>query len=149
MAENHIGVPDALGARLILAYSFYQQGTQGWTQNSADDLIDWALRECGRTDMANSPARAWVKGQRLAEALTEASAILVLDGLEPMLSPKPSLGTDAHRIVDEGLASLVNSILHQPEPIAFCLISSRLKIHELAEMKNTKAHLRDLPHWTK
>ncbi len=134
-----------LGASLVLAYSFYHQGTLGSTQPSADDLIDWALRECGRDDIAASPAEAWMKGKHLADALIAANAILLLDGLETMQDPVRVEETGAHPVMDRGLASLLHHLMMQPEPTTFCLISTRLRVHDLCEYELSTSDQGDTP----
>ena len=97
------------------------------------------MRACGELETADSPAPAWLKAQRLANALVTSKAILLLDGVETLLEQSPWQESQAHRLVDDGLRSLFVSLMQQERPDAFCVITSRLEILDVAAYEHRSA----------
>jgi hypothetical protein len=80
LAANHYR-----SAEFVFGWSFYRQGTAGDT-SSADEFLDVALAWFGDPDPR--VGTAWEKGERLAKVMSHRRTLLVLDGLEPLQSPR-------------------------------------------------------------
>ncbi|MEA2693225.1 MAG: hypothetical protein QOJ16_2612, partial [Acidobacteriota bacterium] len=92
------------GARRVLDWSFYSQGTEERV-TSADRFLDHALQFFGDPDPTAGAARD--RGLRLAELVRREKTLLVLDGVEPLQHPPGPL---AGRLKDPGLAALLKSL---------------------------------------
>jgi hypothetical protein len=114
-------------ARRVYGWSFYSQGSGDDRQASEDHFLAAALEAYGvEIDPALAPDD---KGRHLAQALTAAPGLLVLDGVEPLQYPPgplagglraPGIKTLLHHLARAGWAGL-------------CLISSRERLTDLAE----------------
>jgi tetratricopeptide (TPR) repeat protein len=118
------------GARRVLAWSFYSQGTAERVL-SADLFLDYALGFFGDPDPKAGAARD--RGLRLAERVRREKSLLVLDGVEPLQHPAghPLAG----RLKDPGLSALLKS-LAAGNP-GLCVVTTRERIADLASFPTT------------
>jgi tetratricopeptide (TPR) repeat protein len=112
------------GARRVLDWSFYSQGTEERV-TSADRFLDHALTWFGDPDPKTGAPRD--RGLRLAELVREERTLLVLDGVEPLQnSPSHPL---AGRLKDPGLAALLKGLAGANPGL--CIVTSREHIADL------------------
>jgi tetratricopeptide (TPR) repeat protein len=118
---------DYLGARRVLAWSFYSQGTKD-NLVSADLFVNFAL---SWLDEASSVASlsAWAKGQKLAALIKEHKSLLVLDGLEPLQHPltAPDVGG---QLTDDSIRGLLEG-LAESDWDGLCVITTRVPLADL------------------
>jgi len=112
------------GARRVLDWSFYSQGTEERV-TSADRFLDYALGFFGDSDPTQGAARD--RGLRLAELIRREKTLLVLDGVEPLQQPPnhPLAG----RLKDPGLAALLKSLAGSNPGL--CVVTTRERIADL------------------
>ncbi|MGQ4481583.1 phosphorylase family protein [Streptomyces sp. SAS_276] len=126
--RNH----DYLGAKRLLAWSFYSQGTK---ENlvSADAFIAFALNWLG--DDAPRSMSPSAQGTRLAKLIREHHFLLVLDGLEPLQHPEaaPDVGG---MLTDSSIAALLRE-LAKPGWDGLCLITTRVPLTDLAPQRQS------------
>ncbi|HEX5721108.1 MAG TPA: hypothetical protein VF179_33455 [Thermoanaerobaculia bacterium] len=118
------------GARRVLDWSFYSQGTEERV-TSADRFLDYALTWFGDPDPKAGASRD--RGLRLAELVRQEKTLLVLDGVEPLQHP-PSHPL-AGRIKDPGLTALLKG-LASGNP-GLCVVTTRERIMDLDRFPNT------------
>jgi len=118
------------GARRVLDWSFYSQGTEERV-TSAERFLDHALGFFGDPDPKQGAARD--RGLRLAELVRREKTLLVLDGIEPLQHPlsHPLTG----RLKDPGLAALLKS-LAAGNP-GLCVVTTRERIADLESFPRT------------
>jgi tetratricopeptide (TPR) repeat protein len=126
-----LAAEDYRGAKRVFAWSFYSQGT-GDRVTSADIFIAEALKWFGDSEMANSNASPWDKGERLAELVQREKTLLLLDGMEPLQS---SLAFERGKIKDPALAVLVTELAKQNPGL--CVITTREPVTDLADFTAT------------
>jgi tetratricopeptide (TPR) repeat protein len=112
------------GARRVLDWSFYSQGTEERV-TSADRFLDHALGSFGDPDPKAGAPRD--RGLRLAELVRREKTLLVLDGVEPLQHPLSS--PLAGRLKDPGLAALLKG-LAAGNP-GLCVVTTRERIADL------------------
>jgi tetratricopeptide (TPR) repeat protein len=117
------------GARRVLDWSFYSQGTEERV-TSADRFLDHALGFFGDPNPAAGVARD--RGLRLAELVRREKTLLVLDGVEPLQHPP---GPQAGKLKDSGLAALLKS-LAAGNP-GLCVVTTRERIADLEGFQQT------------
>lgn len=122
------------GVSAVFGWSFYSQGTANWSSASADQFIDSALRWFG--DESPSSGTPWQRGERLADLMTTARTLLVLDGLEPLQHPLDG-SHRAGRLRDPALTALLRSFATSSD--GFCLITSREPVRDLEPFQSTSA----------
>ncbi len=124
--RNH----DYLGAKRLLAWSFYSQGTKK-NLVSADAFVAFALDWLG--DDAPPSMSPSAQGTRLAKLIREHHFLLVLDGLEPLQHPEaaPDVGG---MLTDSSIAALLRE-LAKPGWDGLCLITTRVPLTDLAPQK--------------
>lgn len=112
------------GARRVLDWSFYSQGTEDRV-TSADRFLDHALAWFGDPDPKAGASRD--RGLRLAELVRQEKTLLVLDGVEPLQHPPthPLAG----RLKDPGLAALLKSLAGANPGL--CVVTTRERIADL------------------
>jgi nucleoside phosphorylase len=114
---------DYLGARKVLAWSFYSQGTK---ENlvAADVFVRFALDWLG--DQGPLPTSPAEQGARLATLIRRHRMLLVLDGLEPLQYPEmaPDVGGT---LTDISMAALLRG-LAAPGWEGLCLITTRVPV---------------------
>jgi tetratricopeptide (TPR) repeat protein len=115
------------GAERVYAWSFYSQGTSEDRQVSGDLFLAETLIWFGDAAMANSPASARQKAQRLATLVRQQKTLLILDGVEPLQYPpgEPHNG----RMRDEGVKVLLKELANSNSGL--CVVSTRQEIREL------------------
>ncbi len=115
------------GAERVYAWSFYSQGTSEDRQVSGDLFLAETLTWFGDAAMANSPASARQKAQRLATLVRQQKTLLILDGVEPLQYPpgEPHNG----RMRDEGVKVLLKELVNSNSGL--CVVSTRQEIREL------------------
>ncbi|MES1241973.1 MAG: hypothetical protein ABUT39_10175 [Acidobacteriota bacterium] len=118
------------GARRVLDWSFYSQGTEDRV-TSADRFLDHALAWLGDPDPKKGSARE--RGLRLADLVRQEKTLLVLDGVEPLQHP-PSHPL-AGRLKDPGLAALLKSLAGANPGL--CVVTTRERITDLDAFPTT------------
>jgi nucleoside phosphorylase/tetratricopeptide (TPR) repeat protein len=110
------------GARRVLGWSFYSQGTD--RLSSSDEFVASALKWFGYMETtAESP---WDKGERLARLVRQEKTLLVLDGLEPL---QWGPGAEPGKVKDPAIAALVRELAVQNPGL--CVITSRIGLADL------------------
>jgi tetratricopeptide (TPR) repeat protein len=117
------------GARRVLDWSFYSQGTEERV-TSADRFLDHALGFFGDPDPKAGAPRD--RGVRLAELLRKEKTLLVLDGVEPLQHPPGPL---AGRLKDPGLAALLKGLAFANPGL--CVVTTRERIVDLDSFSRT------------
>jgi tetratricopeptide (TPR) repeat protein len=112
------------GARRVLDWSFYSQGTEDRV-TSADRFLDHALEFFGDPDPKKGAPRD--RGLRLADLIRQEKTLLVLDGVEP-LQHSPNHGL-AGRLKDPGLAALLKALAAGSQGL--CVVTTRERIDDL------------------
>ncbi|HEX3128919.1 MAG TPA: TIR domain-containing protein [Thermoanaerobaculia bacterium] len=118
------------GARRVLDWSFYSQGTED-RGTSADRFLDYALAWFGDPDPKEKTSRD--KGLRLAELVRQEKTLLVLDGVEPL--QHPATHPLAGRLKDPGLAALLKSLAGANPGL--CVVTTRERIADLDSCSTT------------
>ena len=129
------------GAECIFDWSFYSQGTSETTSASSDAFIAKALEFFGDSEMAQSAASPWDKGERLAHLVAERKTLLVLDGVEPLQYPPGPVGG---KLKDPALEALLKGLAQQNAGL--CLVTTRENIENLSPWQDTTAPKWDLEH---
>ncbi|MES1242557.1 MAG: toll/interleukin-1 receptor domain-containing protein [Acidobacteriota bacterium] len=113
------------GARRVLDWSFYSQGSEQDRVASADRFLDHALAWFGDPDPKAGAARD--RGLRLAELIRQEKTLLVLDGIEPLQHPPnhPLAG----RLRGPGLAALLKALAAGSSGL--CVMITRERIADL------------------
>jgi tetratricopeptide (TPR) repeat protein len=124
------------GARRVLDWSFYSQGTEERV-TSADRFLDHALAWFGDPDPKAGAPRD--RGLRLAELVRQEKTLLVLDGVEPL--QRPPNHPLAGRLKDPGLAALLKGLAGANPGL--CVVTTRERIADL-EAFSTIAPQEDL-----
>jgi tetratricopeptide (TPR) repeat protein len=112
------------GARRVLDWSFYSQGTEERVTN-AERFLDHALAWFGDPDPKAGAPRD--RGLRLAELVRQEKTLLVLDGVEPLQHPPthPLAG----QLKDPGLAALLKGLAGAN--LGLCVVTTREHIADL------------------
>jgi tetratricopeptide (TPR) repeat protein len=118
------------GARRVLAWSFYSQGTK---ENlvSADLFVSTALTWLG--DESPPSLNLWARGLRLAELIKRHRLLLVLDGLEPLQYPMRAALVGG-QLTDDSIRALLEE-LAKPDWEGLCLITTRVPLTDLARFQ--------------
>ena len=118
------------GARRVLDWSFYSQGTEDRV-TSADRFLDHALAWFGDPDPKVGAARD--RGLRLADLVRQEKTLLVLDGVEPLQHPlnHPQAG----RLKDPALTALFKSLAGANPGL--CVVTTRERIADLDAFPTT------------
>ncbi|HEX2573408.1 MAG TPA: hypothetical protein VH877_27920 [Polyangia bacterium] len=120
------------GARRVLGWSFYSQGTSEERADSADEFFAWALEELG--DPEPSKGTAEEKARRLAKLVKEERTLLVLDGVEPLQHPP---GPEEGRLRDHALARFLRELCAANPGL--CVVTSRLGLADLGQFAGRTA----------
>ncbi|HZF07416.1 MAG TPA: TIR domain-containing protein, partial [Thermoanaerobaculia bacterium] len=126
---DRMAADDWRGARRVLDWSFYSQGTEERV-TSADRFLDHALGFFGDPDPIQGAARD--RGLRLAELVRREKTLLMLDGVEPLQHPPGPLGG---RLKDPGLAALLKSLAGGNPGL--CVVTTRERIADLENFPKT------------
>jgi len=127
---DRMAADDWRGARRVLDWSFYSQGTEERV-TSADRFLDHALAWFGDPDPKAGAARD--RGLRLAELVRQEKTLLVLDGVEPLQHP-PSHPL-AGRLKDPGLVALLKGLAGANPGL--CVATTRERIADLESFSRT------------
>ncbi len=123
----------------MLGWSFFSQGSKE-RATAADEFLNWALAKLGvKLDTTSASA----KGEAIAEALVARSALLVLDGVEPLQhGPGPQQG----QLKDQGLRALLRRFAAAPPRADHSLIvlTSRLAVADIKHWKENAAPVVDV-----
>jgi hypothetical protein len=124
---NNMEMDGFRDAERVYAWSFYSQGTSEDRQVSGDLFLAETLTWFGDAAMANSPASARQKAQRLATLVRQQKTLLILDGVEPLQYPlgEPYNG----QMRDEGVKVLLKELMSSNSGL--CVVSTRIEIREL------------------
>ena len=126
------------GTRRVYAWSFYSQGTpfgSGADRQASEDHFLAAALAWFAVAIAPS-ANPADKGQALAEALTQAPTLLLLDGCEPLQHPPgPLVG----ELCAPGLKALFAHLASAGRP-GLCVLSTRERVRNLDEWVRGDAH---------
>jgi len=114
------------GAKYVFAWSFFSQGASTDRQVSSDLFITEAFKFFGVPDPG--PISAWEKGQRLATAMRQQCALLVLDGLESLQEP-PNWSGSVGRLRDQGALALLQELATGQSGL--CVVTTRLPLVDL------------------
>lgn len=116
---------DFAGAEAVFAYSFDSQGTDEKRQGSSDHFFIEALRFFGEDPSAEQSARD--RAGRLAALLARRRTLLVLDGIEPLQTPR---GDAEHgRLRDEAMADFLAEISRRNAGL--CVLTTRMPLADL------------------
>jgi len=133
--ENHGGI------ERYFDWSFYSEGTRSEGDAigadkaaSADVFFKEAIESFGDSVSAASNARAWEKGERLAQLAAAHRTLLILDGLEPLQDAKTG------DLRDEALSALLRGLAADSRGL--CLVTTRQQLPELNTWHTTTA-----PEW--
>jgi hypothetical protein len=139
---RRLGARKFEGTERVYAWSFYTHGTAE-PAGSGDLFVESALAWFG--DEKPREGTAWEKGERLARLVKAQPTLLVLDGLEPLQYPPGSTGPEG-RIKDQNQA--VQALLRElaASNPGLCLVSSRLRLTDLADFETTTVRQIDLEH---
>ena len=118
------------GARRVLAWSFYSQGTK---ENlvSADLFVSTALDWLG--DESPRSLNLWARGLRLASLIKRHRFLLVLDGLELLQYPMTAALVGG-QLTDDSIRALLEE-LAKPDWEGLCLITTRVPLTDLARFQ--------------
>jgi hypothetical protein len=127
------------GAKMVLGWSFYSQGTKE-RATSADQFLGWALKKFGikiRTTSASA------KGDAIAEAMGKRRVLLVLDGVEPL---QHGPGGQQGELKDAGLRALLRRFATIPptEGHGLVVLTSRVAVKDIARRKDGAAPILDV-----
>src|SRR5580693_1136184 len=127
------------GAKVVLAWSFYNQGTKERT-TSAEEFLDWAL---DKLEVKLEIIGATAKGEVIAEAMMQRHVLLILDGVEPL---QHGLDTQLGELKDQGLRALLRRFAATPPSEAHGLIvlTSRLPVTDIVRWRNSPAPVIDI-----
>lgn len=119
------------GARRVVGWSFYSQGTADDRQASEDHFLGETLKGF-QVNIAASAAAA-DKGRALGVAIAQSRTLLILDGVEPLQYPPGPL---EGRLRAPGLDALLVHLATAGQP-GLCLLSSRERLADLAEYEQS------------
>lgn len=127
---NRMGRDNYRGAARVYGWSFYTQGTREDRQASGDPFLAHALEWFGDPDPKEGAP--WEKGVRLAGLIQNQRTLLILDGLESLQHPP---GEMLGRLRDQGVEALLKELARAGADWGLCVVTTRLPVPELAEMK--------------
>ena len=130
---NKLKKTDYDGIRRVFAWSFYSQGSHQQTFTNTQAFFSIALPFFGFA--GKLPQNDDDKARELAKCLNAESALLLLDGLEPLQHP-PQIGGE---MADVGMKEFLLQLDHHRHPQTFVLISSRQALVELDRREDYQA----------
>jgi nucleoside phosphorylase len=119
---------DYRGARKVLAWSFYSQGTRD-TMVPADPFVSFALDwldDGRRGDPLPADASPAEKGVRLAELVRSRRTLLVLDGMEPLQFPEGAEPGIAGTFTDVSITTLLEELARPGGEGGLCVMTTRV-----------------------
>ncbi len=119
------------GAKKVYAWSFSWQGTESDENSSGDFFMEHALDWFG--DESPDEGSPWAKATRLANLIRASKTLLILDGLEPLLTaPHSNNGV----IQNPAVASLIKELA--AENNGLCVITTRLRVADIASFEDRR-----------
>jgi len=118
------------GVDAFFDWSFYSQGTRDQTAANSGLFFDAALRHFGEIELADSPASADQKADKLAECIARTRTLLILDGVEPLQHPKRPGGLEG-RFKDTGIERLLKRLAQMPSKGGLCVVTTRVPVVDL------------------
>lgn len=121
---------------VLLAWSFYSQGSSEDKQTSASPFFNHLFEKLGakRTSFPSEE----LKGEYLADLLKDKHYVLVLDGLEPLQQAGNGMRGE---LKDRALRQLLKSLLKHSQGL--CIITTRIKVHDLKNRPSIISHKLD------
>ncbi len=120
---------------VLIAWSFYSQGTSEDKQISATPFFSHAFDKLGSTRDLSSFNTEEDKGEHLADLLRQHRAVLVLDGLEPLQHASKGMRGE---LKDRAVRQLLKSLAGQNSGL--CIITTRIAVHELSDREHVHSH---------
>ena len=111
---------------VLIAWSFYSQGSSEDKQTSATPFFSHAFAKLGST--RERFASEEDKGEHLAELLHGKRYVLVLDGLEPLQHASAAMSGE---LKDKAIRQLLRQLARHP--CGLCIITTRIALHELSD----------------
>ncbi|WGZ94113.1 MAG: TIR domain-containing protein [Candidatus Thiothrix putei] len=111
---------------VLIAWSFYSQGSSEDKQTSATPFFSHAFAKLGST--RERFASEEDKGDHLAELLHGKRYVLVLDGLEPLQHGGAAMRGE---LKDKAIRQLLRQLARHP--CGLCIITTRIALHELSD----------------
>jgi tetratricopeptide (TPR) repeat protein len=130
------------GTEAVYAFSFDSQGTDEKRQGSSDRFFFEALDFFGEDPTKFDSIRK--RAHRLADILEQRRVLLILDGIEPMQSPR---GDAEHgRLRDDAMSDFLRDLAR--DNAGLCVVTTRLPLPDLAGYKSEQVRqvrLKNLP----
>ena len=111
---------------VLIAWSFYSQGSSEDKQTSATPFFSHAFAKLGSS--RERFASEEDKGDHLAELLRGKRYVLVLDGLEPLQHGGAAMRGE---LKDKAIRQLLRQLARHP--CGLCIITTRIALHELSD----------------
>lgn len=111
---------------ILIAWSFYSQGSSEDKQTSASPFFTEVLQKLGSTQEKFDSEEA--KGEHLAELLQRKRCVLVLDGLEPL---QYSNAETAGKLKDRAIRQLLRYLARCNDGL--CIITTRTVVYDLTD----------------
>lgn len=111
---------------VLIAWSFYSQGSSEDKQTSATPFFSHAFAKLGSS--RERFASEEDKGDHLAELLHGKRYVLVLDGLEPLQHASAAM---RGALKDKAIRQLLRQLARHP--CGLCIITTRIALHELSD----------------
>lgn len=111
---------------VLIAWSFYSQGSSENKQTSATPFFSHAFEKLGSS--RERFASEEEKGEHLAELLRGKRYVLVLDGLEPLQHGGAAMRGE---LKDKAIRQLLRQLARHPHGL--CIITTRIAVHELSD----------------
>jgi tetratricopeptide (TPR) repeat protein len=111
---------------VLIAWSFYSQGSSEDKQTSATPFFSHAFAKLGSS--RERFASEEDKGDHLAELLHGKRYVLVLDGLEPLQHGGAAMRGE---LKDKAIRQLLRQLARHP--CGLCIITTRIALHELSD----------------
>lgn len=117
---------DTADIPVLIAWSFYSQGSSEDKQISATPFFSHAFEKLGST--RERFASEEDKGDHLAELLCGKRYVLVLDGLEPLQHGGAAMRGE---LKDKAIRQLLRQLVRHS--CGLCIITTRIAVHELSD----------------
>lgn len=117
---------DTADIPVLIAWSFYSQGSSEDKQTSATPFFSHAFEKLGSTRERFVSEED--KGDHLAELLRDKRYVLVLDGLEPLQHGGAAMRGE---LKDKAIRQLLRQLARHP--CVLCIITTRIAVHELSD----------------
>jgi predicted ATPase len=122
------------GAEQVLAWSFYNQGSESGEQTPAEMFLEAALRRLGEPFTGTNLQRA----ERLAQQILKKRTLLVLDGLEPLQGRRDEEG----RVQDKAMRYLLRELATAGSGL--CVVTTRIAVADLRDLEPGAVYQKDI-----